>query len=642
METNKTKLQKIITGTESGISIAALSLLALFPFMQIILERFHIIVPAFKTLLPHLFLVLVFVAAMITTKSKEHISITIVQFIKNERIKQVIGFICIFISVVILTVLVWDSVCFIIHGGLTQDVVLIRNIAYIPYKIFAVVMPLAFAVMAFRFSLQRSNKTEKIIALSAILIGSIFALPAITKIIWGLDPPEPFYSWVNFLYDSAVVIKLPVVIFLIIAAFAGAPMFAVIGGISLVLLQGLGQEPERAFTEIYYAFIKGNDMIAIPLFTLTGFFLSESKAGERLVNTFKMFFSWLPGGLIFVTVIICAFFTSFTGASGVTILALGGILYTILAEKSKYPEKFSVGLLTSSGGIGAMFPPSLPIILAGSTIISTLFFMDRHIEYGILHFFLGALIPGLVLVLVMILFGITLSRKVKPEREKFELKKAAASLKTSSLEILLPFILLGGYFTGILNLIEVSAVSVIYVFIVEVFIHKDIKLSDVHKVILKTIPIIGGILAILAMARALSYSIIAYDIPSDFASWMSETIKSKVVFLLLLNLALLLIGCFMDIFSAILIILPLIIPIGCDVYGIDPVHLGIIFLVNLEVGFLTPPVGLNLFMASYRFGKPFISVCRYVLPFMLIQLTVVLLITFIPSLSTFLPKLFLN
>jgi tripartite ATP-independent transporter DctM subunit len=351
--------------------------------------------------------------------------------------------------------------------------------------------------------------------------------------------------------------------------------------------------------------------------------------------------------MIIATVVICAFFTSFTGASGVTILALGGILYTILTNKQGlaegagrgYPDKFAIGLLTSVGGVGLLFPPSLPIILVGSTTNSILSFMGETVNYTILDFFSAAIIPGLILVAAMIIFGIIASIKVKIPVEPFEFSRAGKALKGSLLEILLPLLLILGYFTGFLNLVEISAVAVIYVFVAEVLINRDIPLKDVKRVFFKAVPIIGGVLSILAMAKALSYAIIDSQVPENFALWMQDTIESKYVFLLLLNLALLVVGCLMDIFSAILVILPLIVPLG-QAYGIDPVHLGIIFIINLEVGFLTPPVGMNLFLASYRFNKPFMTICRYVLPFLLIQFAVVLLVTYVPALSSFLPGLF--
>jgi tripartite ATP-independent transporter DctM subunit len=401
----------------------------------------------------------------------------------------------------------------------------------------------------------------------------------------------------------------------------------------MIALQASGRVPEAAPIQIFSALTEA-DIIAIPLFTLTGFFLSESNAGRRLVNVFRLFIGWLPGGMIITTVLICAFFTSFTGASGVTILALGGILYKILSEDG-YTERFSIGLLTSVGGVGLMFPPSLPIILVAVTSGTTLYFMNERSSYSYVHYFAGGIIPGIILVLAMIIAGLVLSSKIKKNKEPFEPKKALHSLKESFLEILLPIVLILGYFSGRFTLMEVSAVSVIYVIIVEVFIKKDIAVAEIPKVFSKAVPIIGGVLAILAMAQALSYTIIDSGVPENFAFWMQDAVKSKFVFLLLLNLALLVVGCLMDIFSAILVVLPLMIPLG-HVYGIDPVHLGIIFIINLEAGFFTPPVGMNLFLASYRFEKPFVQICRYVLPYLVIRLAVVLLVTYIPWLSTWL------
>jgi tripartite ATP-independent transporter DctM subunit len=379
--------------------------------------------------------------------------------------------------------------------------------------------------------------------------------------------------------------------------------------------------------DIYSALTSAN-IIAIPLFTLVGFFLSESRAGERLVHTFRSLFSWIPGGMIFAAVIICAFFTSFTGASGVTILALGGILYTILSKHVNYPEKFSIGLLTSVGSIGLLFPPSLPIILVGAATQTNIF-----------HLFLGGIIPGLILVGAVIVFGIIASVRIKIPVEPFELRKALSSLKGSILEILLPVFLIVGYFTGTLSLVEIGAAGILYIFIVEVLIHRDIPFRSIPGLFLKAIPIIGGVLSILALSKALSYYIVDTQAPANLAKWMLGAIRSKHLFLLLLNLTLLVVGCLMDIFSAILIVLPLIAPLGLA-YGIDPVHLGIIFITNLEVGFLTPPVGLNLFLASYRFKKSFVDICRYVFPFLFIQLAVVLLVTYIPWLSTWLTRFF--
>jgi len=652
-----------ISRLEKGICYGLLSLLALIPLTELVLHRFKMAIPDSKALMAHIFLAVGFFAAMLTAQSGEHISITAVQYIRNDKVKRILEYISALVAVFILSILALNCISYIKYGLLGKPV------SFLTDRIFAVAMPLGYAVMALRFVFKFRSARGRVLAFAAMALGAVAALPAIAKLIWGLGPPQPFfswdvanfgpseplyswgdtlydtaefgppeplYSWVNTLYDAVKFICFPAILLLIVAALAGMPIFAAIGGIALIMLQAAELEPEAVPNEIYSA-LTNTDIIAIPLFTLTGFFLSESKAGERLVRTFRYFFSWLPGGMIIATVIICAFFTSFTGASGVTILALGGILYTILTE-NKYTERFSIGLLTSTGGIGLMFPPSLPIILVASTSNTILHFMNISSQYSIIHFFLGGLIPGILLVLAMIAAGIFASIKVKIPVETFDAKKALDSLKESYLEILLPVILILGYFTGLITLVEASALSVLYVVIVEVFINKDITVTGMPKVFAKAVPIIGGVLAILAMAKALSYAIIDSRLPENFALWMQGAIQSKYVFLLLLNLALLVVGCLMDIFSAILVTLPLIVPLG-HAYGIDPIHLGIIFIMNLEVGFLTPPVGLNLFLASYRFEKPFAQICRNVLPFLIVQFAIVLLVTYIPLLSTWLPSL---
>jgi tripartite ATP-independent transporter DctM subunit len=625
---------------ETGVCCATLIVMVLLPVLDALLRPFSMAIPYSRVLLVRFFLVAGLFAAMIATRANEHISIAIVQYAKNEKLKNALSFITGLVATFVVTILFWDSLSFIKYS------ISGKAAGFIPEELFALAMPVAYGIMAFRFakagfakagfaaSRGFGSKMPVFLPVLAALMGTAAAFPAIAKLIWGFETPEAFIAPLDFLYDAAYHAKTPMILLLIAAALSGTPIFAAIGGIALLMLQAAGGEPEAAPIQIYSA-LTDADIIAIPLFTLTGFFLSESRAGERLVTAFRSFFSWIPGGMIIATVVICAFFTSFTGASGVTILALGGILYTILKEKAGYPEKFSVGLLTSAGGIGLLFPPSLPIILVGSTINSILYFMGETINYSIIHFFLGGIAPGIILVLAMIAFGIAASIKVKIPMEPFNPSKAGAALKGSAFEIFLPVILIAGYFSGLLSLVEISAVSVVYVFIAEVFINRDIALKDMPKVFLKAIPIIGGILSILAMAKALSYAIIDSQAPEHFALWMRDVVESKYLFLLLLNLALLVVGCLMDIFSAILVVLPLVIPLG-QVYGVDPVHLGIIFIINLEVGFLTPPVGMNLFLASYRFKKPFVEICRTVLPFLAAQLAVVLLVTYVPWLSSFL------
>ncbi|MDR1024673.1 MAG: TRAP transporter large permease subunit [Treponema sp.] len=576
--------------------------------------------PAAPVMIAHLLLTLGLLSGMITTRNADHLSIGLPQYLKNEKLKKGLAAAGALVSAFFAVIFGWCSVSFIRVGLYPMQMV-----GFIPDRVFALVMPLGYGVIAFRFARQAFSSGAKVVLCAAApALGTVCSLPAIFKFIWGLNPPDFAWALSDFFSLAAFWLHLPAVILLILAALMGTPLFIVIGGVALVLLQANGGEIDIVASQIYTALTQTN-LVAIPLFTLTGFILSGSRAGERLVEAFKSFFGWIPGGMIVVTVILCAFFTSFTGASGVTILAMGGILLTVLKD---YPQRFAIGLLTASGSIGLLFPPSLPILLVGAAT-----------RTNTAHLFLGGILPGLVLVAAMVIFGVTVSVKTKIPVTPFSLKRAALGFKGSIAEILLPLFLIAAYFGGVFSLVELGAAAAAYVFIVEVLIYKEITLREMGAVFARAIPIIGGILSILALAQALSYYIVDSRVPEWFAAWMENTISSRWVFLLILNLALLVTGCLIDIFSAIMIILPLIAPLG-EVYGISPVHLGIIFLINMEAGFLTPPVGLNLFLASYRFEKPFTTISRNVLPFLVIQLVVVLIVTYVPQLSLLLTRFY--
>jgi len=649
------KVKSVIYTIEDYFCILVLVLMAVLPIMELAASLFNTGFEGSQDYITHTLLFAALTAGMICTRNESHLAISLVQYIPEGKVKDNIK---VFTNLVSAFVAVVIAVCCILYikRGLSESLIS----SFISRRTLAWIMPFAFIVIAVRFA-RRTRLTgwKMLLPAGALLLGVIVSYPVIANIIWGFHKPEVLMvfcenhctadnpCWeseycgtdiISYYYYSVITfLKIPLIIFFIAAALLGTPLFIILGGLSIFLLQldqmqGLqlvtdGAALETVATNIYQG-LTNNNIIAIPLFALVGFFLSESKAGERLVNTFRCFFSWLPGGIIIVSVVICAFFTSFTGASGITILALGGILYAILSDNLKYPPKFSIGLLTSVGSIGLLFPPSLPLILVGTVLL-----------VDVRSLFLGGLVPGIILVIAMIIFGIIISVKVKIPVEKFELKKAMISLRNSILEILLPVLLLFAFFFITPNLTYLGAASVLYIFIVEVFIHRDIKITDIRRVLEKAIPIIGGVLLILALAKVFSSFIVFTQAPQNVAEWMKSVITSKWVFLLMLNIALLVIGLFLDMFSAILIVLPLIIPLGA-IYEINPVHLGIIFLVNLEVGYITPPVGLNLFLASYRFQKPFVEICKYVSPFLLVRLFVVLLVTYIPVLSTGLPELF--
>jgi C4-dicarboxylate transporter DctM subunit len=365
-------------------------------------------------------------------------------------------------------------------------------------------------------------------------------------------------------------------------------------------------------------------LVAIPLFTFAGYILAESNTPRRLVNLTQALFGWIPGGLAVVVLVSCAIFTAFTGASGVTIVALGGLVLPALL-KSNYSEKFSLGLVTTSGSLGLLFPPSLPLILYGLVA-----------QVDVDKLFIAGIVPGILLVFLLSIYSIVKNMGAKIEIQKFSLQNLSRATLDAIWEIPLPFIIIGGIYSGIFTVIEASAVTAVYVFIVEFFIYRDLNIKkDLPRIMKESMLMVGGILIILASALGLTSYLIDEQIPMKIFEFIQKYISSKYTFLILLNLFLLIVGMLMDIFSAIIVVVPIITPIAKS-FGVDPIHLGIIFLTNLEIGYLTPPVGLNLFISSFRFEKPIIKIYLATIPFIIILFIALLLITYIPEISLFL------
>ena len=409
---------------------------------------------------------------------------------------------------------------------------------------------------------------------------------------------------------------------LVAAVAFGAPIFTVLGGLAMLLLYGKPiPVPISAVPLETFSLVASNNLPAIPLFTLAGYLMAEGGASKRLVEVFQRFFGWMPGGIAIAAVIACAFFTTFTGASGVTILALGGLLFPIL-KKAGYSDRFSIGLLIGSGSIGLLFPPSLPVILYG--VIS-------HVPIDDL--FLSGVVPGVLLVALVAGMGVIHAVRNKVKRTTFEPKPAMRSLWLSGTEVLLPVGVLVGYFGGYVTIFEAAALAAAYAFVSEVFIHRDLSLTkDIPRVFVQCGTMMGGVLIILGVALGFTNYLVDAEVPMAVARWTGENIGNKLAFIALLNIFLLVVGCLMDIYSAIVVVVPLIVPIAA-VFGIHPAHLGILFLANLELGYLTPPVGMNLFLASYRFDKPLTEVYRMGLPFLGILAAGVLVIAYVPFLT---------
>lgn len=410
---------------------------------------------------------------------------------------------------------------------------------------------------------------------------------------------------------------------LAILAFLGAPLFTIIGAISMLAFSAEGISPSAVIVELYR--IGSNPtLVAIPLFTFAGYILAESRAPTRLVNLARAFFGTIPGGLSVVALVTCALFTAFTGASGVTIVALGGLLFPILL-KEQYPERFSLGLITTSGSLGLLFPPSLPLILYA---ITSNISIDRLFAAGI--------IPGIILVAALSAYGIREGKKQHIARTPFTWSNAAAAIKAARWEIPLPVVVIGGIYAGIFTATEAAAVTAFYVFVVEVFIQKDLNLfKDIPRVMKDSMLLVGAIIMIICTAMGLTNYLVDQEVPMKLFELTKTFISSPTMFLVVLNIFLIIVGMMMDIFSAIIVVVPLIIPIA-NAYQINPVHLGIIFLTNLEIGYLTPPVGLNLFISSIRFEKPVFTVVRATLPYIAILVVALIVITYIPELSLWL------
>lgn len=417
---------------------------------------------------------------------------------------------------------------------------------------------------------------------------------------------------------------LYIAVALVIFVLIGAPLFTVIGAISLIGFSKEGIDSAAIIIELY-RLASQPVLLAIPLFTVAGYFLAESKSPQRIVALAQALIGWMPGGLAIVVLVTCAIFTAFTGGSGVTIVALGGLVFPILLAE-KYSEKFSLGLVTTSGSLGLLFPPSLPIILYGT-----------FAEVSIDSLFRAGVVPGTILVLVIAIYSIQQGQKAHVPRHAFDPKKLWKALKEVAWEIPLPFFIIGGIYGGWFTATEAAAVTAFYVFIVEVFIYKDLKFTtDVPRVMKESMVLVGAILMILGCAMGLTSYLIDQQVPQKLFEYISQVVTSKIAFLMILNLFLLVIGMMMEIFSAIVVV-PLIVPVAKQ-YGIDPIHLGIIFLANLEIAYLMPPVGLNLFMASFRFKKSIGEVAFATLPFILVLFIALLIITYVPELSLWFVK----
>ena len=590
---------------EDTIAIAVFAVLTFFPALEILTRLSgRPGIPASAILVQHMTLWIGFIGAVLATRQNKLLSLIRKPLFQEDKIFHLGRWIAKNISFIVILFLFWGSLNLVIVEYNYPTYIAPGILRWVGQSI----MPLGFLLIATQIFLK---STKNHLLRATMLMITIFIII--------ISLTDAFQDNGLFLWCSVGLILFSMIF--------GTPIFIGLGGLAILFFWS-DYTPISAISAETYRIVVSPSLPTIPLFTLAGYILAESRASERMLQLFRTAFGWLPGGTPVVIVLLCGFFTALTGGSGVTILALGGLLFPLL-RKEGYSELFSLGLITMAGSLGLLFPPSLPLIIYGVTAL-----------VSIKDLFIGALIPGIILSVAVAGYSIFQGYAQHVERQPFNLKQIWAELKNSYWEVIIPLLILYGVFGGYTTLVETSSIAVIYIFIVEVFVYKDLSIRDMPRIIIDCSTLIGGVLIILGVAMGLTSYIVDAQIPMLLMEWVKETITSKYVFLLLLNILLLVVGCLMDIFSAIIIVVPLIIPLLGLFPDIHPVHLAVIIIANLELGYLTPPVGMNLFLSAYRFDKDMPVVYKATLPFFLLSLIVVLAITYIPILSLGLLRLF--
>ncbi|MDE2711560.1 MAG: TRAP transporter large permease subunit [Acidobacteriota bacterium] len=598
---------------EDAVSVGALVLMAAIPITEALIR------PVYPTGIPgsfmwvqHLTLWVAFLGAAVASRRGELLSLSagpsMVSEVWRPRLLSLSGAVGVVVSValsyasVVLTRAEWQ-------GG--------RELALgVPVWAAVAVMPVGFLLIAWRLWRRVPTRWGRWTAILGL------AIPLLLH--------EGLTGWDLTGYG----IEWPLLALILIAAAFGAPIFVALGGAAAVLLWS-NWDPVSAIPAEAYSMVTKPMLPTIPLFTLAGYILAEGGAPKRLVVLFRGVFGWMPGGVAVVAIVMSAFFTCFTGGSGVTILAMGGLMFPLLLADGHRP-KFATGLLTAAGSLGLLIPPSVAVILYA--IVA---------EVDIPRLFVAGLIPSALQIVLVAGFTILVTRRFAGQRFKgtpssFRIGEAAKALWTAKWEASIPFVVIGVMLGGIATLVEAAAITVLYALFIEFVIHREGKtFSDLVRTGANAVTLIGGVLLILGAALGLTNYLIFADIPGMAIDWVQSFVASPLFFLLLLNIFLLIVGCLMDIYSAIVVVVPLVAPLGLA-FGIDPLHLGVIFLTNLELGYLTPPVGMNLFLASYRFKRPLGEVYRASVPFLLIRAGAVLLVTYIPYLTLALPGLFFD
>ena len=588
---------------EDTLLTASLGLMMALPLAEVVLRRlFGAGISGVTSFTQHLTLLAGMLGAAVAAREDRLLSFSALETVLPPRVKSPVRFFNHAVAGMVSMLLALSAFAFV-----STEASVGKVIAYgMPAWMFQAALPLGFIAIALRLIRHGSHHGSR-----RLFAAVLTAAPAVV-ILTGVVAGTP-----SFLVPGLALIAA--------AAVLGAPIFVVLGGVALLLFW-TEAIPTSVLSLDHYRLVTNPVLPSVPLFTLAGYLLAEGNASRRLLRLFQALVGRFRAGPAILTALLCAFFTSFTGGSGVTILALGGLLMPVLMQ-SRYSERMALGLLTGAGSLGILLPPCLPLI-----------FYAVIAQVSIYDMFCGGIVPGLLLVAMVTIWAVINAPKGAAKTSRFDGKEAAQALWQAKWELLVPVVAIAALFSGWATPVESAAVTAFYVFIIQTVVHRDLRLAQIPKVATECGLLVGGVLLILGVAMGFTNYLVDAEVPARAADWLTATVHSRWLFLLLLNLFLVVVGALMDIFSAIVIVVPLIVPIG-TAFGIDPVHLGIIFLANAELGFLMPPVGENLFLSAYRFNKPVTEVFRSVVPLVLVFLAAVLLITYVPALTTALPRL---
>lgn len=582
---------------EDILALTVFASLTFLPAFETVSRLFRTTgIPASPVIVQHLTLWIGFIGAVLAARKNKLLALTTHPLFEPDEDFHLGRWIGKTISFLVVLALMWGSwqlvaVEFRFPVGIAPN---------IPRWATQLIMPVCFALIAIQIFLQ--SYKNRLYRATILVVTVLWFMISITDSIQHFTP----VVWVG-------------IILLLVALYNGAPIFVGLGGAALLLFWS-EYTPISAISAEAYRIVVSPTLPTIPLFTLAGYMLAESGASHRMVKLFETLFGWIPGGTPVVIVVLSGFFTALTGGSGVTILALGGLLLPLLLKEG-YSKFFSLGLITVAGSLGLLFPPSLPAIIYGVTA-----------GVSVKSVFIAGLIPGILLVILVAGWAVWQGKVQSIKVHSFNFANIGKILWTTKWEVLIPVLILFGIFGGFTTLVETAALTVVYVFVIEVLVYKDLPIRSLPSIVINCATLIGGVLIILGVAMGFTSYLVDAQIPTQLLAWVKTSVSSKFLFLFLLNIFLLLVGCLMDIFSAIIVVVPLIAPLGAY-FGIEPVHLAIIFIANLELGFLTPPVGMNLFLAAYRFDEDMPTIYKATLPFFIIRLLAVLAITYIPYLS---------